>query len=56
MLAGAVAGALMLETSIALPLRYAAMIALNAGASYAEVARRQQRRSESVSRVESTHE
>jgi hypothetical protein len=56
MLAGAVAGALMLETSIALRLGCAAMIALIAGASYAEVARRQQRRSESVRRIESTHE
>ena len=39
MLAGAIAGALMLKTSIALPLSCAAVIALIAGTSYAEVAR-----------------
>ena len=43
MLAGAVAGALMLKTNIALPLSCAAVIALIAGTSYADVARRQQR-------------
>ena len=44
MLAGAVAGALMLKTSIALPLSCAAVIALIAGTSYAQVARREQGR------------
>jgi hypothetical protein len=44
MLAGAVAGALMLKTSIAVPLSCAAMIALIAGASHAEVARCEQTR------------
>jgi uncharacterized membrane protein YoaK (UPF0700 family) len=44
MLAGAVAGALMLKTSIALPLSCAAVIALIAGTSYAEVVRRELRR------------
>ena len=43
MLVGAVAGALMLKTSIALPLSCAAVIALVAGTSYAQVARREQR-------------
>ena len=41
MLAGAVAGAVTLKTSIALPLSYAAVIALLAGTSYARVARRE---------------
>jgi uncharacterized membrane protein YoaK (UPF0700 family) len=44
MLAGAVAGALMLKTSIALPLSCAAVIALIAGTSYAQLARREQGR------------
>jgi uncharacterized membrane protein YoaK (UPF0700 family) len=44
MLAGAVSGALMLKTSIALPLSCAAVIGLIAGTSYAQVARRNQRR------------
>ena len=44
MLVGAVAGALMLKTSIALPLSCAAVIAVIAGTSYAQVARREQRR------------
>jgi uncharacterized membrane protein YoaK (UPF0700 family) len=44
MLVGAVAGALMLKTSIALALSCAAIIALITGASYAEVARREQTR------------
>jgi uncharacterized membrane protein YoaK (UPF0700 family) len=43
MLAGAVAGALMLKTSIVLPLSCAAVIALIAGTSYAQVARHTQR-------------
>jgi uncharacterized membrane protein YoaK (UPF0700 family) len=44
MLAGAVAGAVTLKTSIALPLSCAAVIALIVGTSYARVSRRQKPR------------